>query len=68
MDRLDCQFLMALATFIHLKTFVLTVSPALAASPALEAAFAAAARLQPTEKDALVRALLSNQPPSLGAV
>ena len=23
MDRLDCQFLMALATFVHLRTFVL---------------------------------------------
>jgi phosphatidate cytidylyltransferase len=26
-DRLDCQFLMALATFVHLKTFVLDEGP-----------------------------------------
>lgn len=24
MDRFDCQFLMALATFVHIKTFVST--------------------------------------------
>ena len=61
MDRLDCQFLMAFATFIHLKTFVL--GPAdlslLGSSPAFDAALNAAARLQPTEKEAFISALLS---------
>jgi len=59
MDRLDCQFLMALATFIHLKTFVLGVSGPINSSPALNAALSAAVRLSPSEKDALIHFLTS---------
>jgi len=59
MDRLDCQFLMALATFIHLKTFVLGMSGPSNPSPALAATLSAVARLSPSEKDAVVHYLTS---------
>ena len=35
MDRLDCQFLMALYTWAHIITFVATLSPEGAMSPEL---------------------------------
>jgi phosphatidate cytidylyltransferase len=64
-DRLDCQFLMALATFVHLKTFVLvhadvyaqaSASPS-SGSPALDAALRLAAALGPDDRAALLHAL-----------
>lgn len=50
-DRLDCQFLMALATFVHLKTYVLIPS-----SP-FERAMGAVASLSPDDRALLLQAL-----------
>ena len=58
MDRFDCQFLMGLATFIHLKTFVLGAGVAAVNSSTLRGVMAAAALLGPAEKEELVAALL----------
>lgn len=53
MDRLDCQFLMALATFVHLKTFVLSAQPEEAVAHALRAVDS----LSPNDRAELMTAL-----------
>mmetsp|Transcript_74943 Transcript_74943/g.150677 ORF Transcript_74943/g.150677 Transcript_74943/m.150677 type:complete len:411 (-) Transcript_74943:223-1455(-) len=62
MDRLDCQFLMALATFVHLKTFVLKPDP----DSAIDNALQLIQEMDATDRDVLVSALMAMRVPISG--